>query len=132
MKKPLFSPIAARRLARALVHMKPILTKEVKDGFPVYLVPTYLIKRREGKYTDFRKTFNAATDHIYDMNKHDRIKELRSLVRKNIPMHTPIALSTKDWKSFILYDGHHRLTAHQAEGKKFIRATINGMRTSSD
>jgi hypothetical protein len=125
--------------------LKPIPTTDMHNGKRVYLVHTKQIARDPfGRYKNYRRQGNPTPKHAVGIrgytnnpeNTHgiwgayDNVRQMRLLIRHGkghqLP---PVSLEMSQSEApnarpFELYNGHHRLTAHQAEGKKLIRATI--------
>jgi hypothetical protein len=138
------NPTAIKRLYRSLIKHHPIPTKEfsatpmVSRKRRVFLIPTKYIKKTEGRYIDYRdiKRGDAGLKNYDWIDDEDRkeyvgraIKKVnyfrRVIRRKNAHLLPPIEVRYgKKSGHYELVDGHHRLTAHQAEGKRFIRSVI--------
>lgn len=127
-----------RRLIKAFIGGKRVAIpmNEFHKGQRVHLIPTHSIERLEFPYSSYRKV-DAFTPRY---NSIQNTSELRKAVRKGVKL-PPIyvremdprqRLTRKPWgleerkpyHHFRVENGHHRLSAHQAEGKRFIRAII--------
>jgi hypothetical protein len=112
-----------RRLTKAILRGQPIRTKELNHwGRRVFLVPTNIIARTERSYSYIRK---HGSNRLLGRDS-GTINRMRKVIRsgKELP---PIYLQKSSFNDhYTLEDGHHRLTAHQAEGKKYIKAVILG------
>jgi hypothetical protein len=94
--------------------------------FKVWHIPVKQIQRTEASYKQMRDPF------IYSQLVTDRVNKYRAVVRAGkegqfppievVPLNPPFISG----KRYQLWNGHHRLTAHQAEGKTHIRAVIYG------
>lgn len=115
-------------------------TREIYKGHRVSLLPVSAIRRREQVYTFYK----SDADHQTHKNKVNALRKairaghkippilvlpLRKMRRHEIDLHLDggdgIVVKHKKRYTHILINGHHRLTAHQAEGKPYIRVVIS-------
>ena len=140
---------AAKRLARALVLGQDVRIplRKTWQRKKVYLVPVHQIARMHWHYAQglgsYKNMQKAATAQKrmgksgIDVMRMSDINDMRKTIRKGEAHKIPPVWLNKlsqaqqlhyKGKRYGLHDGHHRLTAHQAEGKKFIRATFGEKR----
>jgi hypothetical protein len=107
--------------------MKPIATNEVYASRRVYMMPTHMIHPTKS-YSSLRDN-NPSYGTTTGTNR-EVVNSFRSIIRvgksKQLP---PVSLFRKgQWddhkEPYYLADGHHRLAAHKAEGKRYIRSII--------
>jgi hypothetical protein len=131
----------ARRLAREWNMKIAIPTKEhwtnaFGEKQRVYLVPVKRIIRSERAYTHYRDEDLAShnlskagwTPSQADYTARTSVNKVnffrKALRQGKFNIIPPITLDKSRGRMFSMPDGHHRLTAHQAEGKRLIRATF--------
>jgi hypothetical protein len=130
-----FSATAARRLGKAIIQGNAIPTNEFSHyGHRIHLVPVKEIGRPEWGYTEFKEKFpryrlGIPKSHVIVMVKKrkETVNKFRRLIKaKKSHLFPAIRIFPHKTKNhnYLVFDGHHRHAAHQAEGKRFIRATI--------
>jgi hypothetical protein len=114
----------------------------------IHWVPIKSIVRNEEPYKDYRKiTDRTPRTNPNNHNKNDvwyrpdsveNVNHIRRGIRRGDAIepvilrhltpetirHFNLEGKVKSHHHFMMQNGHHRLTAHQAEGKRFIRAVI--------
>jgi hypothetical protein len=127
----MITKVIAKALKR--VPTKDFIDHPVEGRLRVWLVPTKHIQRtgykykahrvhvrNQVRYTEVGETHGMIVNRIRRSIRQGKIKDIPPVPLMDLNKH--IGRSTVRKKKYMLWDGHHRLTGHQAEGRKYIRA----------